>query len=96
MSTWTAVVDDRGAVESEGCAEGVRMKKIETVVLFTAALLAIPAAFAQAPAYPTKPVKVVPFSPGGASDLTARTLAQKMGESMGQRSSSTTSRAPTA
>jgi hypothetical protein len=35
--------------------------------------------------YPTKPIKlVVPFSPGGASDLTARTLAQKMGESMGQ------------
>jgi tripartite-type tricarboxylate transporter receptor subunit TctC len=27
---------------------------------------------------------VVPFAPGGASDLTARTLAQKMGESMGQ------------
>ena len=26
----------------------------------------------------------MPFSPGGASDLTARTLAQKMGESMGQ------------
>ena len=35
--------------------------------------------------YPTKPIKlVVPFSPGGASDLTARTLGQKMGESMGQ------------
>ena len=61
------------------------MKIVDTVVLFAAALLAIPAAFAQAPAYPTKPVRlVVPFSPGGASDLTARTLAQKMGESMGQ------------
>ena len=61
------------------------MKKIEAVVLFAAALLAMPAAFAQATAYPAKPLKlVVPFSPGGASDLTARTLAQKMGESMGQ------------
>ena len=61
------------------------MKIVDTVVLFAAALLTIPAAFAQAPAYPTKPVRlVVPFSPGGASDLTARTLAQKMGESMGQ------------
>jgi len=61
------------------------MTKIDCVVRFAAALLAIPAAFAQTPAYPTKPLKlVVPFSPGGASDLTARTLAQKMGESMGQ------------
>jgi len=61
------------------------MKKIEAVVVFAVALLAIPAALAQAPAYPAKPLKlVVPFSPGGASDLTARTLAQKMGESMGQ------------
>ena len=35
--------------------------------------------------YPSKPIRlVVPFPPGGASDLTARTLAQKMGESMGQ------------
>ena len=40
---------------------------------------------ALAQTYPAKPIElVVPFSPGGASDLTARTLAQKMGESMGQ------------
>ena len=61
------------------------MKKVRPVVLFAAVLLAMPDALAQAPAYPTKPIKfVVPFSPGGASDLTARTLAEKMGESIGQ------------
>ena len=60
------------------------MKNTSPTVLLAAALLALPA-FAQSPAYPAKPIKlVVPFSPGGASDLTARTLAQKMGESMGQ------------
>jgi len=48
-----------------------------------AALAAV--AFAQSPAYPTKPIKlIVPFPPGGGSDLTARLLAQKMSESMGQ------------
>jgi tripartite-type tricarboxylate transporter receptor subunit TctC len=60
------------------------MKAIKILVLMTAALMA-PPAFAQPPAYPTKPIKlVVPFAPGGASDLTGRTLAQKMSESMGQ------------
>jgi tripartite-type tricarboxylate transporter receptor subunit TctC len=61
------------------------MKKVGAVFLFAVALLAVPAISAQTPAYPTRPIRlIVPFSPGGASDLTARTLAQKMGESMGQ------------
>lgn len=61
------------------------MTKLNAVVWCTVAMLATPAALAQTPAYPSKPIRlVVPFSPGGASDLTARTLAQKMGESMGQ------------
>jgi tripartite-type tricarboxylate transporter receptor subunit TctC len=71
-------------VEVEIRAEGKLMKKINLFVLVALALFA-PRLVAQAPVYPTKPIKlVVPFSPGGASDLTARTLAQKMGESMGQ------------
>jgi tripartite-type tricarboxylate transporter receptor subunit TctC len=55
------------------------------IVALLTALLAVPLALAQAPAYPTKTIRlIVPFAPGGASDLTARTLAQKMGESLGQ------------
>ncbi|MGI4777706.1 MAG: Bug family tripartite tricarboxylate transporter substrate binding protein [Janthinobacterium lividum] len=54
------------------------------------AALAAGSAFAQgaAPppgAYPTRPITmVVPFPPGGPTDLVARVLAQKIGEQMGQ------------
>jgi tripartite-type tricarboxylate transporter receptor subunit TctC len=48
-------------------------------------LLASIGVHAQTTAYPNKPVHlIVPFSPGGASDLTGRTLGQKMSELLGQ------------
>nr|WP_145545866.1 tripartite tricarboxylate transporter substrate binding protein [Variovorax boronicumulans] len=53
------------------------------LVLATASLVALPA-FAQSSGYPTRPVKfTVPFPAGGPVDVTARAMAQKLGELWG-------------
>ena len=60
------------------------MKKILSIVC-AAACLSLSAGSALAQAYPTKPIKiVVPFGPGGFTDVVARILGVKLGESLGQ------------
>src|ERR1051325_5551790 len=52
---------------------------------FTALLFCMLAASAAAQDYPTKPVKMlVPYGPGGATDIIARIVAQRLTESFGQ------------
>jgi len=60
------------------------MKKLLNTVC-AAALLALSIGAAQAQTYPSKPVKiVVPFGPGGFTDVVARILGVKLSESLGQ------------
>jgi tripartite-type tricarboxylate transporter receptor subunit TctC len=52
--------------------------------LFWGALLALSATGAAAQGYPNRPVKIiVPFGPGGFTDVVARILGQKLGAAMG-------------
>jgi hypothetical protein len=58
------------------------LRTIVAIVLSAAAWTCAPVL---AQGYPDKPIKlVVPYAPGGSTDLLARTLAQRMSESMGQ------------
>jgi tripartite-type tricarboxylate transporter receptor subunit TctC len=53
--------------------------------LSLAAALNLPLAALAQPAFPSKPLRlVVPNAAGGAADLTARTVGQKISETLGQ------------
>lgn len=61
------------------------LKTVLTSAAVLAAALGAATAGAQAPAYPSKPIKfVVPFTAGSSTDIMARTIAERMAVSMGQ------------
>ena len=56
---------------------------IKRTLAFT--LLTLTAAIAHAQAWPTKPIRfVVPFAPGGTSEIVARAVAQELSLTLGQ------------
>ncbi|MCY7314555.1 MAG: tripartite tricarboxylate transporter substrate binding protein BugE [Rubrivivax sp.] len=60
------------------------MQRTRIAFLAAVGLLALPLS-AMAQAYPVKPVRlIVPFAPGGTTDIVARIVAERMGASLGQ------------
>jgi tripartite-type tricarboxylate transporter receptor subunit TctC len=58
---------------------------LRIVLLATAAWAGIGGAVAQAPAYPSKPVRlIVGFTPGGAADYVARAMSESFSKALGQ------------
>jgi len=66
------------------CIDASRRRALAAVLLGGLALASAPLAFAQA-AWPDKPIKLmVGFPAGGASDVMARLVADKLGQALGQ------------
>jgi tripartite-type tricarboxylate transporter receptor subunit TctC len=60
--------------------------RLPVVAMLATAPLALMSSFVNAQPFPTKPVRiVVPFAPGGSSEIIARAVAQKLTVQMGQQ-----------
>src|SRR3954449_10715363 len=63
-----------------------RLPRLFALILTALSVAAVAPHPAQAQTYPTKAVRIVlPFAAGGVADITARIVAEKLGDKLGQR-----------
>jgi tripartite-type tricarboxylate transporter receptor subunit TctC len=63
----------------------ITFNRRRAVVRIAGGALALPSLLSHAQAYPSKPIHiVVPFTPGGSSDVLARAIGQELGRALGQ------------
>ncbi len=83
---------NRGGCVRRGVPSSVRLSAICAAIakgfsypLAVAAFAAVAASSAWAQGYPFKPIRlIVPFAPGGGTDIMSRVIAQRVSESLGQ------------
>ena len=63
----------------------MKSMSFKTAGLFLLMALAVHSAHSATEAYPTRPVRLITGSPGSTSDISARFIAQKLGERWGQQ-----------
>src|SRR3954468_3022680 len=66
--------------------EAMKMRFVRALTVLAAAALLMPGTVNAQEPYPNKPVKViVPFAPGGPSDVTARIIFNEMSKNLGKQ-----------